>query len=102
MRTRTILVVTLVLMAGAMASADTFNLTLSPGNCGTGSSCDSFSFTTLVTPLGSNLFDVNFKVANTGKIVNNVTVYDPAYLQGFSLTLFSGTAHETSWSADPT
>jgi hypothetical protein len=92
-----------VLAAAVPALADSYKLVLSPGNCGTGASCDSFTFTTTVKPKGGNIYDVSFDVANTGKLDPNThqLVYDPAYLQGFSLTLFSASVFGTTVTADP-
>jgi hypothetical protein len=74
--------------------ADAF-LQLSPSNCGTGASCSTFTFTTTVAQTGASTVKVTFDVANA----NNGT---PAYLQGFGLTLFSGSVSGTAVTANPT
>ncbi len=77
-----------IVMSSLPATADTWTLTLSPGNCGTGASCDTFSFTTTVVENSPTSFTVTFDVKNVG--AGNPLVFDNAYLQGFGLTLFQG------------
>src|SRR5438105_7292036 len=76
-------------------SADTIStLVLSPGNCGSGASCATFTFTTTVDQISAGNFMMSFKV-------QNATAGTPAYLQGFGLTLFSGSADGTFISSTP-
>src|SRR5262249_49348324 len=86
----------MLLAVGALAplaSADSI-LVLSPGNCGTGASCGTFTFTTPVHQTGASTYEVSFDVQNA----SNGT---PAYLQGFGLTLFSGSVSGSSVTATP-
>ena len=91
-----ICVTLLVIVASSSAVADSYELILSPGNCGTGASCNGYTFTTNVAQQGmTNNYDVSFDVHNTSGVAS--------YFQGFGLTLFSGSVSGSSASlaADP-
>jgi hypothetical protein len=90
-----ILLATMVAALAPLASANSIStLTLSPGNCGSGASCSTFTFTTVVDQVSAGNFNVSFKVQNA---VGGTS----AYLQGFGLTLFTGSADGTFVSSNP-
>jgi PEP-CTERM motif-containing protein len=87
----------IVALFASAASADTIStLVLSPANnCGGGPApCDTFTFTTIVDQTSASVYKVSFTVqdANPG---------DAAYLQGFGLTLFSGSASGSTITETP-
>jgi len=91
-------IATLLLALCAMTTlvhADTISqLVLGPNGCSaTGASCNGYQFTTTVTQTGANAYDVAFNVANISG--------PQSYLQGFSLTLFSGAIDASFLSTDP-
>lgn len=91
----TLLAVTVALFAGA-ASADQI-LVLSPSNnCGAAGqpSCATFTFTTTVHQNAPGSFNLSFQV-------QNATGGTTAYLQGFGLTLFNGSADGTFVNSNP-
>src|SRR5438270_8061457 len=92
---KAILLAIAIAMLGSVAFADTISsLVLSPGSCGTGASCATFTFTTVVDQVSAGNFNVSFSV-------HNAVAGTPAYLQGFGLTLFTGSADGTFVSSNP-
>jgi hypothetical protein len=86
-----LVIVAMLVLGAASASADTIS-TLTLSGCGT--NCSTFSFTTVVDQVSAGNFKVSFKV-------QNAVSGTPAYLQGFSLTLFNGSADGTFVSSTP-
>lgn len=89
-----------------VARADTYQLILSgtpgvsPIGCGSGSgTCGSFTFTTSVTQTNASTYDIVFDVKNTGR--GSPLTYDTAYLQGFGLSLFTGSVSGTTVAYTP-
>lgn len=100
------IVVLLLVVVGLIfvptASADSYQLILKPGACGSGASCDSYTFTTTVLTTGTaNVFNVTFDVKDTGKLVSGSTVYDNSILTNFGLTLFQESAAASSLVMNP-